>query len=43
MTSSKASRAGKRAVVTHIALTVIFTAIFGGITLIAFFLSKLNF
>ena len=43
MMSSKASLAGKRAVVTGTALAVIFTVVFGGITLISFFLSKLNF
>jgi len=43
MSENLATRAKKKSVFTYLILTAIFVAIFGGITLIAFFISKLNF
>lgn len=43
MTLSKASRVVRRTAVIQTVLAVVFTAIFGGITLCAVFISKLNF
>jgi flagellar basal body-associated protein FliL len=43
MSENLAARAKKKSVFTYLILVAIFVAIFGGITLIAFFISKLNF
>ena len=43
MSDNLAARAKKKTASTYLALTAIFVAIFGGITLIAFFVSKLNY
>jgi hypothetical protein len=43
MSENLAARAKKKTVLTYLALTAVFIAIFGGITLVAYFISKLNF
>jgi hypothetical protein len=43
MSENLATRAKKKSILTYSVLAAIFVAIFGGITLIAFFVSKLNF
>jgi flagellar basal body-associated protein FliL len=43
MSENLATRAKKKSILTYLVLAAIFVAIFGGITLIAFFVSKLNF
>lgn len=43
MSENLATRAKKKTVLTYLVLTVLFIAIFGGITLVAYFVSKLNF
>jgi hypothetical protein len=43
MSDNLAARAKKKTVLTYLVLTALFTAIFGGITLVAYFISKLNF
>ena len=43
MSENLAARAKKKTVLTDLVLTALFIAIFGGITLVAYFISKLNF
>jgi hypothetical protein len=43
MSENLAARAKKKTVLTYLILTALFIAIFGGITLVAYFISKLNF
>jgi len=43
MSENLAARAKKKTVSTYLVLAAIFTVIFGGITVIAYFVSKLNF
>jgi hypothetical protein len=43
MSENLAVRAKKKTASTYLALAAIFIVIFGGITLIAYFISKLNF
>ena len=43
MNSNRAVQATKKTVTTFSVLTVLFILIFGGLTLFAFFLSRLNF
>ncbi len=43
MSENLAVRAKKKTASTYLALAAIFVAFFGGITVIAYFISKLNF
>ena len=43
MTENLAVRAKKKTASTYLVLAAVFVVIFGGITLIAYFISKLNF
>jgi hypothetical protein len=43
MSENLATRAKKKSILTYLVLTAIFVVIFGGITLLAYFISKLNF
>jgi hypothetical protein len=43
MSDNLAARAKKKTVLTYLVLNALFIAIFGGITLVAYFISKLNF
>jgi hypothetical protein len=43
MSENLATRAKKKSILTYSVLAALFVVIFGGITLIAFFVSKLNF
>jgi hypothetical protein len=43
MSENLATRAKKKTVSTYLILAALFVAIFGGITLVAYFVSKLNF
>jgi hypothetical protein len=42
MNQNKAALARKKSLKAYVILTIIFVLIFGGITLLAFFISKLN-
>jgi len=43
MSENLAVRAAKKTASTYLVLAAVFVVIFGGITLIAYFISKLNF
>ncbi len=43
MSENLATRAKKKSILTYLVLTALFVVIFGGITLLAYFISKLNF